>query len=254
MVLAPDHPAVPPLRRTLHGLPQVRSVEPGPALGPALPRDPRRTRRARRAGPVAVRDRLGQSAGGRRGPLTGHARGAHPRQAAHRGGHPRLRPQLQGRHRRRAHHDRRLRWLHPRRHGSHQRHGPGPGRRTPRGRLDRPHDARTGGHGPAGPQGVVAAARPPAHPAGDFPHCTTMQESAEHNAKEALALPVSYHGIRHTGIALLPRRATTPTGGCLPRAPSIARQCRLFSWTPCASARRLRRCLDWLWLVVLAWT
>ncbi len=57
--------------RLAHGLPPVFPVEPGPGLGQAVPRDPRRTRSARRAGLVAVCDRLRQPAGRKGGPLTG---------------------------------------------------------------------------------------------------------------------------------------------------------------------------------------
>lgn len=53
------------------GLPTVRPVEPGPRLGKAPPCRPRRTRRPRRARLVAVRNRLCQPPGGKRGPLTG---------------------------------------------------------------------------------------------------------------------------------------------------------------------------------------
>ncbi|ANZ15305.1 transposase family protein [Streptomyces noursei ATCC 11455] len=53
------------------GLPALRPVEPGQGLGPAPPGHPRRTRRPRRGGLVAMCDRLGQCPGGKRGPLTG---------------------------------------------------------------------------------------------------------------------------------------------------------------------------------------
>lgn len=54
-----------------HRLPAFRPVEPGPGLGPTAPGRPRRARRPRRAGLVAVRDRLRQHPGGKRGLLTG---------------------------------------------------------------------------------------------------------------------------------------------------------------------------------------
>src|SRR5919199_585785 len=53
------------------GLPALRPVEPGPGLGPAAPHPPGRARRQRRTGLVAVRHRLRQPQGRKRGPLTG---------------------------------------------------------------------------------------------------------------------------------------------------------------------------------------
>lgn len=53
------------------GLPAFCAVEPGPGVGQAAPRHPRRTRRQRRLGLVEVRHRLRQCPGGKRGPLTG---------------------------------------------------------------------------------------------------------------------------------------------------------------------------------------
>jgi hypothetical protein len=53
------------------GLPTLRPVEPGPGLGPAAPHRPGRARRQRRTGLVAVRRRLRQPQGHKRGPLTG---------------------------------------------------------------------------------------------------------------------------------------------------------------------------------------